>query len=78
MEVIVGDAVAVKDDLVPPPKPAAEKLKQRSVGLPEKLWDRVDELAAAKGYRTSEYLRTLIERVVAREEELAGSGKRGR
>lgn len=55
-----------KDELVPPKQ--KEGLRQKSLGLPDSLWKRVDRLAKAKGYRSSEYLRTLIEAAVEREE----------
>ena len=62
--------MAQNDGLVPPKRPA-DHLRQRSLGLPESLWDRIDRLAVSKGYRTSEYLRALIETAVAKEEETA-------
>jgi hypothetical protein len=57
------------DPLVPPKEKPVDPLRQRSVGLPESLWKRIDRLAQQKGYRgRSDYLRVLIEHAVDLDE----------
>jgi hypothetical protein len=58
-----------KNEPLVPPKQQEERVVQRSIGLPESLWERIDRLAREKGYDSrSEYLRQLLDKVIAIEE----------
>jgi metal-responsive CopG/Arc/MetJ family transcriptional regulator len=58
-----------KNEPLVPPKQQEERVVQRSIGLPESLWECIDRLAREKGYDSrSEYLRQLLDKVIAIEE----------
>jgi glycogen synthase len=65
----IGRSSVSKNEPLVPPKRQEERVIQRSIGLPESLWDRIARLAHEKGYDSrSEYLRQLLDKVIAIEE----------